>query len=217
MSVEIKWIGHASFRIALLPGPGNAGTGCVLYIDPWKLPDAPHDADVVFISHSHFDHFSPPDVQKVSKPDTAVVAPGDVIGKLHAASAVKPDDRLTFKDVTIEAVAAYNVNKAFHPRGNDWCGGVFTLGGQRIYYAGDTDLIPEMAKLADIDVALLPIGGTYTLNAAEAARACKSIGCKAVIPYHWGDIIGTADDADRFAKAAPCKVHLLRPGQAVSV
>ena len=209
MSVEITWIGHASFRIA--------GQNTVVYIDPWKLDDAPHDADVVIVSHSHHDHLSVDDIRKVSKPDTAIVAPGDVISKLHAANAVTPGDRMTLNDVTVEAVAAYNIGKAFHPRVHNWCGAVFTIGGKRIYYAGDSDLVPEMSDLKDVDLALLPVGGTYTLNAAEAAKACKAIGCKSAVPYHWGDIVGSADDAQQFAKQAPCKVHILQPGQSVTL
>ena len=210
MAIEIKWIQHASFRIA--------SDACVLYIDPWKLPDAPHDADVVFVSHSHYDHCSPADIAKVSKDDTAVIAPAETIAKLHAAQrekAAEPDELITVKDITVETVAAYNVNKTFHPKGNNWCGGVFTMGGKRVYYAGDTDLIPEMSGLAEIDVALLPVGGTYTLDAAEAVDACRAIGCGAAIPYHWGDIVGSADDAQAFADAAPCTVHLLQPGEAI--
>jgi len=163
MAVELKWLGHASFRIA--------GADGVAYIDPWKLADAPHDADVIVVSHSHFDHCSPDDVKKVSKADTAVIAPADTIARLGARNAVAPGESVTIKDITVETVAAYNVNKAFHPRGNNWLGVVITIDGKRIYYAGDTDLIPEMSDLADIDLALLPVGGTYTLNAAEAVNA----------------------------------------------
>ena len=209
MSVEIKWIGHASFRIA--------GAGNVVYIDPWKVPGQPHDADVVFVSHDHYDHCSPEDVAKVSKDDTAIVAPADTIRKLRAANAVTPGQDITIKDVTIEAVAAYNVGKAFHPKGNHWCGAVITLGGKRIYYAGDTDLIAEMSDLKDVDVALLPVGGTYTLDAAEAARACQAVGCKMAIPYHWGDIVGSVADAERFAAAAGCEVQVLQPGESMSL
>jgi L-ascorbate metabolism protein UlaG (beta-lactamase superfamily) len=207
--VEIKWIHHASFRIAGLDG--------VLYVDPWKLEDSPHDADVVFVSHSHYDHYSPTDIKKVSKDDTAIVAPAGTIKEVLATSTVEPGERMVIKQMTIEGVAAYNVSKAFHPRVSRWCGAVFTIDGKRIYYAGDTDLIPEMSDLADVDVALLPVGGTYTLDATEAAAACKAIGCKAAIPYHWGDIVGSLADAERFAQAAGCKVHLLQEGQAVTI
>ena len=209
MSVEIKWIGHASFRIA-------AGEG-VAYIDPWKLPDEPHDANVVFVSHSHYDHCSPPDVAKVSTAETSVIAPGETIEQLHAANAVEPGESVTIGGFTIEAVAAYNIGKKFHPKDNNWCGAVITAGGKRIYYAGDTDLIPEMSALADVDVALLPVGGKYTLDADEAADACKAIGCKAAIPYHWGDIVGSADDAETFAAKAGCQVHVLKPGESVTI
>ena len=209
MAVEIKWIGHASFRIA--------GASSVLYIDPWKLSDEPHDADVVFVSHSHFDHCSPPDIRKASKDDTTIIAPSDVIAELHAANAVALEEQVYVKDIAVEPVAAYNVGKSFHPKGNLWLGAVFTIDGKRIYYAGDTDLIPEMSDLKDVDVALLPVGGTYTLNAAEAAKACKAIGCKTAIPYHWGDIVGSAADAEKFAKAAACRTKLLQPGESVSI
>jgi len=210
MSVELQWIGHASFRIA-------AG-GNVVYIDPWKLPDAPHDADVVIVSHAHYDHCSPDDIARVSKDDTAVIAPADTIAKLSAANAVTPGERMTIKDTTVEAVAAYNVGKTFHPRGNHWIGVVVTLGGKRIYYAGDTDLIDEMSSLPEVDAALLPVGGTYTLDAGEAAVAAERIGCKIAIPYHWGDIVGSDDDARAFAAAATCcEVRILQPGESVTL
>ena len=114
-------------------------------------------------------------------------------------------------------MAAYNVGKAFHPKDNRWCGAVFTLAGKRIYYAGDTDLVPEMSELNDVDLALLPVGGTYTLDAGEAAAACKQIGCKAAVPYHWGDIVGSSQDAEKFAADAGCTVHVLRPGESLTI
>jgi L-ascorbate metabolism protein UlaG (beta-lactamase superfamily) len=209
MPVEITWLGHASFRIA--------GEESVVYIDPWKIDGQPHDADVVVVSHSHYDHCSPEDVEKVSKDGTSIVAPGDTIAKLGAANAVTPGDRLTLHDVTVEAVAAYNIGKAFHPRSNNWIGVVLTVDGKRIYYAGDTDLIPEMNDLKDVDLALLPVGGTYTLDAQEAAQACQAIGCAAVVPYHWGDIVGSRSDADEFVQAACCQAHLLQEGQSVTL
>jgi L-ascorbate metabolism protein UlaG (beta-lactamase superfamily) len=209
MSTKIHWIHHASFRLST--------PDCCLYIDPWKLTSEPHDADVIFISHNHYDHCSPEDIKKVSNDATAIIAPAETIKELHAANAVAPGERMTIKDVTIEAVAAYNVGKRFHPASNHWCGAVFTLGPQRIYYAGDTDLIPEMADLQDIDVALLPVGGTYTLDAAEAADACRAIDCPVAIPYHWGDIVGSMADAQAFHDAAGCEVRLLQPGEVTEI
>lgn len=209
MSVEIKWIHHASFRLS----DGDN----VLYIDPWKLPDDPHDADAVFVSHDHFDHCSPEDIEKVGRDDTVIVAPESTLEKLHDARGVTPGENIYFKDILIEAVAAYNVSKTYHPHANNWCGAVFTIAGKRIYYAGDTDLIDEMSELTDVDVALLPIGGTYTLSAQEAARACERIGCLSAVGYHWGDIVGDESDLKQFAESAPCKVHVLKPGECVTV
>lgn len=206
MAVEVQWINHASFRIA--------GGDSVVYIDPWKLTDSPRDADVVIVSHSHHDHCSSEDIAKVSKPETTVIAPPDTVGKLRAAIAVAPGERIAIKEVTVAAVAAYNVGKAYHPADNKWIGAVVTLVGKRIYYAGDTDLIVEMDDLEEVDLALLPVGGTYTMTAAEAAQACERIGCKAAMGYHWGDIVGSIDDAEAFAKAVTCcKTHLLQPGE----
>jgi L-ascorbate metabolism protein UlaG (beta-lactamase superfamily) len=209
MSVEIQWFAHASFRI-------SDGTN-VIYIDPWKIPGSPHDADAIFVSHSHYDHCSRPDVDKVSKPDTMIVAPADTIQKLGATNAITPGESIPIKDITVEAVAAYNIGKTFHPRGHNWCGAVITIAGRRVYYAGDTDLIPQMSDLKDVDLALLPVGGTYTMSAQDAAAAAKAIGCKAAIPYHWGDVIGSEADAQAFARAASCKVHVLQPGQRISI
>lgn len=209
MSVEIKWLGHASFRIA-----GQAG---VVYIDPWKLEDEPHDADVVVVSHSHFDHCSPQDVANVSTDRTTIIAPADTIEQLPSAKAVAPGEAVTAAGITVQAVAAYNVAKAFHPKGNSWIGAVITIDGKRIYYAGDTDLIDEMGELADVDLALLPVGGTYTLNGLEAAKACKKIGPKAAVPYHWGDIVGSPEDAKRFVDAIECQGHLLQPGESLTL
>jgi len=209
MSVEITWMGHASFRIS--------GGGRVVYIDPWKLTEAPHDADVVIVSHDHHDHYSQDDVAKVSGAETVTLAPVDTAVKLLGAIAIAPLERTTAGGVDIQAVAAYNVGKSFHPKAKHWIGAVITLEGKRIYYAGDTDLIDEMDDLVDVAVALLPVGGTYTLDAAEAACAAERIGCKAAVPYHWGDIVGTADDAEAFAAAACCSVTVLQPGESLTL
>jgi L-ascorbate metabolism protein UlaG (beta-lactamase superfamily) len=209
MSVEVRWLGHASFRIS--------GRDGVAYIDPWKLSSIPHDADVIVVSHSHFDHCSPADVRKVSRDDTVIIAPSDVIEKLGATNAAAPGESLTIRGITVETVAAYNVNKSFHPRNNNWLGVVITIDGTRIYYSGDTDLVPEMSELADIDLALLPVGGTYTLDADEAAKACSAVRCRKAVPYHWGDIVGSEADARKFVEKAPCEAHLLRPGESLEL
>lgn len=208
MAIEITWISHASFRLA-----GSR----VVYIDPWKISASPHDGNVVFVSHSHHDHCSPPDVQKVLAPDGLVAGPADVVDQIGKGKALSPGAGLRADGVKITAVPAYNVGKAFHPKANDWLGALIEMDGTRVYYAGDTDQIDEMDGLSDIDVALLPVGGTYTLDAAEAAAACEAIACKAAIPYHFGDIVGSTADAGKFQAAAGCRVHLLAPGESVTI
>lgn len=204
MAVTITWFGHASF---MLTGSKSVA------IDPWKLPDTADQADVVVVSHAHYDHCSPPDVRKVSGPNTTVFAPPDCLDKLSGkVMRVDPGQTCDADGVTIECVPAYNIDKEFHPRANNWIGAVVQLDGKRIYYAGDTDLIPEMGKLQNIDLALLPVGGTYTMSADEAAQAVGSIKPAKAMPYHWGDIVGSHSDAERFRDQADCEVVLLTPG-----
>jgi len=209
MPTTVTWIHHSSFRISTADQ--------VVYIDPWKIPSAPHDADVVLVSHDHFDHCSQEDVEKVSGAGTVLVAPKDVVAKLGFGEPIAPGDELRLGPTSIEAVPAYNISKDFHPRENAWIGAVISMGPKRIYYAGDTDITPEMAFLTSIDLALLPVGGTYTLDAAEAAQACEEIAPAAALPYHWGDIVGSVDDAEKFVSSAPCKAHLLQPGQSLDL
>jgi L-ascorbate metabolism protein UlaG (beta-lactamase superfamily) len=211
MSLEITWLKHASFRLA------SKKDETVIYIDPWKIAAQPHDADVVFISHDHFDHCSPQDVKNISKPDGIVIGPADAAGQFSTGKAISPGQSIILGPITIEAVPAYNIGKTFHPKEKGWCGAIISLAGQRVYFAGDTDFIPEMKELHDIDLALLPIGGTYTMTATEAARACGDIKPSRAIPCHWGEIIGQKDDAKTFAGLAPCPVTILQPGQTFSI
>ena len=210
MAVEVTWLGHASFRIACAEG--------VAYIDPWKLSQPRGDADVVIVSHSHYDHCSPADVAAVCGEKTLVLAPPDAAAKLSGARAVAPGQRIQAGKLVVETVAAYNIAKAFHPKANGWIGAVVCAEGKRIYYAGDSDRIGEMARLGSIDLALLPVGGTYTMGADQAAQACRDIGCKLAVPYHWGDIVGSRADAERFAALLDCcPARILQPGQSLTL
>jgi L-ascorbate metabolism protein UlaG (beta-lactamase superfamily) len=198
----ITWLGHDSFRIKAPEG--------VIYIDPWKLRDA-EPADLILITHQHSDHFSAEDVQKLLKPDTTIVTVAQVAKRLKGdVRRVKPGDTLTVKGIKIEVVPAYNPEKHFHPQKSGLVGFVVTAGGRRIYHAGDTDVIPEMANI-QADVALLPVGGKYTMSASEAAQAANLIKPKVAVPMHWGDIIGTRTDAEAFKKACKVPVEILAP------
>lgn len=199
----LTWLGHASFR--LVRG------GVTIYFDPWQLTSEPHDADLILITHPHFDHLSPEDVAKVAKADTEIVTVAASQPKLEQAGVkgiihlVKPGDILTLKGVKVEAVPAYNTNKVYHLKESGWVGFIVEVEGSRIYHAGDTDFIPEMKEFK-ADVALLPVSGTYVMTAEEAAQAAKAMTVKVVIPMHYGSIIGTSADAKRFASLCGEKV-----------
>ncbi len=184
---HVRRVNHDCFRFE--------GGGVVVYTDPFKVPDAPHDADLVLISHEHFDHLSPDDLAKVVKRDAVIVAAESCRGKVAGdVRYVKPGASLEAKGVAVKAVSAYNVDKKFHPKSAGHVGYVFTLDGTTVYFAGDTDLIAEMADVK-ADVALLPVSGTYVMTAREAVDAATRIKARVVIPMHYGDIIGTAKDA----------------------
>ena len=208
MPVTVTWLGHASFKIT---------SGITAYIDPWKLRSAPHDADLVLVSHSHYDHYCAEDIAKVAGTAAEIVAPADVIDQHGHGTAIQPGQTVTLKGATLTAVPAYNPAKQFHPRINNWVGFIIELDNKRIYYAGDTDLIPEMQDLGSIDLALLPVGGTYTLNPQEAAQALQTIQPRQVLPYHWGDIVGSRADAEKLQELASCEVVLLQPGRSTTL
>jgi len=208
MSIGIQWLGHAAFRIA---------NDVIIYIDPWKLTGSPHDAGLILVSHNHYDHYSEADIEKVASTDTHILGSCDAQPSHPNTQPLTPGQSIEILGVRIEAVPAYNPRKQFHPRQNNWLGFVIELAGKRIYYAGDTDIIDEMTSLTDIDLALLPVGGTYTMNADEAARAAERIKPTRAIPYHWGDIVGTAQDAQLFARQASCDVSVLNPGQSLEL
>ncbi len=205
MRTTIQWLGHASFRIS--------HDDTVIYIDPWKLKHSLGDATLVLVSHSHYDHYSKEDIAKVSGPGTKLIASADVVAKEDAGEVIMPGLTVELGGVRIIAVPAYNLKKEFHPKSNNWVGFVIELGSRRIYYAGDTDLTEEMKALENMDLALLPVGGKYTMDAAEAAQAANHIKPKRAIPYHWGDIVGELSNAMQFGKLAECKTTVITPGQ----
>jgi len=209
--IRFHWLGHDGFRIV-------AG-GKTIYIDPYQLGKAQHnrnDADIVLISHNHFDHLSMDDLMHVIGKKTSIVAADECLDKLTAARAaevkgVAPGDRVTVQGVLIEAIAAYNTNKKFHPKADKKVGFVITINGIRIYHTGDTDDIPEMS-MAKPDVALVPVSGTYVMTAEEAARAVneKIKPKKLVIPMHYGSIVGSEKDAEMFKQlVTACQVQVL--------
>jgi len=196
---NIHWLGHASFKIT-----GDK----IIYIDPYQISDN-EKADIILITHTHYDHLSLEDIQKIRKEDTAILAPADAREKLTNFYAIKPNEFLTIKGIKIQTVAAYNLDKQFHPQEKQWVGYVIDVNGKRIYHAGDTDLIPEMEELEDIDVAILPVGGTYTMDVTEAVQAVHIIEPRVAIPMHYGKIVGTKNDAEKFKELSDSRVEIL--------
>jgi L-ascorbate metabolism protein UlaG (beta-lactamase superfamily) len=189
MLETLHWLGHDGFRV---DGPP------VIYIDPFRLGRELPAADLLLITHEHSDHLSPEDIAKVRTPTTRVIGPADVAAKLDGVETIAAGETITVAGVQVRALPAYNVNKQFHPRASGKLGYLVTVGGVTYYHAGDTDLIPEMAGLAP-GVALLPVSGTYVMTADEAADAARRIRPKVAVPMHYGSIIGSPADAERFA------------------
>jgi L-ascorbate metabolism protein UlaG (beta-lactamase superfamily) len=193
---RLEWLGHSGFRIS--EGP---------------------PADLILITHGHYDHFSPQDVERLAREGTWLVAPaavaervGGQVVALAPGEGIEPD---VAGSVAVRAVAAYNTSKRdddgnlFHPREAGWLGYELNVGGRRVYHAGDTDVIPEMDDVAGTDVALLPVSGTYVMTAGEAAEAARRIQPQVAVPMHWGEHIGTRADAEAFADRAPVPVEIL--------
>jgi len=206
--VYIQWLAHASVKIWT--------DDAVVYVDPRNLSGSPHDATLVLVTHSHGDHYSPTDITKVWGPDTQLIASADVIASEGRGQALSPGQTTEADGVGVIGVAAYNTNKPNHPKANNWLGFTIEIGSRRIYCAGDTDLIPEMQTLGKIDVAFLPAGGTYTMNATEAAQAATIINPILAIPYHWGTSVGTLADAELFVRLAGCNAKIMSAGEILS-
>jgi len=199
----IRWFGQSAFLVQ---------NGKNIYLDPFELPEGVPPADIVLITHEHFDHLSPADLAKIVKPSTAIVSIAGVVDKLPKQGtfkAVKPGDTLTVQGIKIEVVPAYNVSKQSHPKEKGFVGFIVHTDGRSIYHAGDTDLIPEMNNIK-ADVALLPIGGKFTMDASEAAKAANLIKPKVVIPMHWGKVVGTEADVETFKAQVKVPVMILK-------
>lgn len=175
----------------------------VIYFDPFQIREESRRADIVLVTHSHYDHLDPESISSVSKNGTVYVAPASIEKEMRSAVSegelitVKPGDDVEISGVRVQAVPAYNRLKPFHPKRNQWVGYVVTMDGIRYYVAGDTDAVSELEGIS-CDVALVPIGGTYTMTAKEAAKLINAIGPETAIPTHYGSIVGKKEDAETF-------------------
>ena len=209
----LEWLGHSGFRVTV-----GGRRGSVVYVDPYRAPEGPK-ADLIVITHGHYDHFSPQDVERLAHARTWLIAPAVVAERLSGqVLSIAPGESLrpeSVPGVEVTAIAAYNTSKrdgegrVFHPREAGWVGYELNLRGERLYHSGDTDVIPEMDAVAGCDVALLAVSGTYVMTPGEAAEAARRIAPRLAVPMHWGEHIGTRQDAEEFARLAPGEVRIM--------
>jgi len=200
---NIKWLGHDTFMIM--------GDG-LIYTDPFKLKDKDiiRKADIILITHEHRDHCSPEDVKKIQGSNTTIITTPSCAAKLSGnIKKVKPGDSFSVGNIHIEAVPSYDIDKKYHKRENNDVGYIFTVKGLRLYFAGDTDLIPEMKAFKNINIAFLPVSGTYVMTAEEAVKAALDIKPDVAIPMHFGTIIGTRTDSEKFAEGLRGRVEVV--------
>lgn len=207
-SIDLEWLGHATFKIKFHE--------LLIYTDPYQI--SKHDkADIILITHGHYDHCSQQDIEKLAKEGTVIIATPDCQSKIArlkqkiTIKLIEPGKEMTIKDIKVKAVEAYNPNKKFHPKSEGWAGYILQLNDTIIYHAGDTDLIKEMCHLTGYGkkrnyfIALLPVGGNFTMNAEEASEAAAIIKPTIAIPMHYGTIIGSKADAEKFVKLCEAK------------
>lgn len=197
MLEDIQVLCHSSIKIS---------KGKVIYIDPFKIDENYNDADIIFITHDHYDHYSEEDIDKVKKDDTVIIVPEELLTKVLRKGfrqdyiiTVVPNQKYMVEGIEFETVSAYNTNKQFHPKENEWVGYIIEIKGIRYYIAGDTDITEENKKVK-CDVALVPVGGTYTMDFKEAAYLINEIKPKIAVPIHYGSVVGTKQDAIDFSK-----------------
>ena len=197
MIEDIEVLYHSSIRIS---------KNKIIYIDPFKIDKNYNDADIVFITHDHFDHYSEEYIDKVINENTTIIIPEEMLTKIlrkginkNAVITVESNKEYMVQGIKFETIPAYNTNKTFHPKENDWVGYIITLDGIRYYIAGDTDITEENRKVK-CDVAFVPVGGTYTMDFKEAAQLINEIQPKIAVPIHYGSVVGTKQDATDFIK-----------------
>ena len=197
MLENIEVLYHSSIRI---------NKEKTIYIDPFKIDRNYNDADIVFITHDHYDHYSEEDIDKVINENTTIIIPDELLTKLlrkginkNAIITVEPNEKYVVQGIKFETIPAYNTNKTFHSKKNGWVGYIIIINGIRYYIAGDTD-ITEENKQVKCDVAFVPVGGTYTMDFKEAASLINEIKPKIAIPIHYGSIVGTEQDAIDFIR-----------------
>lgn len=189
--------------------------GKTVYIDPFRIKEVPHDADYIFITHSHYDHFSTQDILRVAKIDTVFITVQDTKSSLELMGIpeeqiviVEPNNKYEIQGIKFATVPSYNENKKYHPKENNWVGYIIELSGNKYYIAGDTDNVEEIQNIK-CDVAFLPIGGTYTMNAKEAADLTNKIDSRIIVPIHYGELVGTKEDLEEFIKLTNKQVKVL--------
>ena len=208
--IGITWTGHAGFKIL----HGNKK----MYIDPYKLSNKYEnifDADIVLITHNHFDHLSIEDLKNIINERTVIVSAQECLSQLKSLKVkdligMDPRNNEKLDDLVVEAVPAYNVNKDFHPKDDKKIGFILKFGNDRIYHTGDSDIIPEM-KDTNPTIVLIPVSGTYVMTAEEASKAVNElINPKIAIPMHYGTIVGNKEDAIRFSELVTvCETKIL--------
>ena len=197
MLENIEVLKHSSIRI---------NKEKIIYIDPFEINKNYNDADIIFITHDHYDHYSEEDIDKVIGENTTIVIPEELLTKLlkkgiqkSAIITVEPNKEYMIQGIKFETIPAYNTNKAFHPKENEWVGYVIEIQGSKYYIAGDTDITEENKKVK-CDIAFVPVGGTYTMDFKEAAQLINEIQPKIAVPIHYGSVVGTEQDAIDFIR-----------------
>ena len=195
---KIIWLGHDGFRIE---------SDKIVYIDPFQISGGP-EADLILVTHEHFDHCSPDDIAKIQGKNTVIITEKQSATKLSGnIRTVKPNETVEVEGIKIDTIPSYNTDKDFHPQSNDWLGFIINVDGVRIYHTGDADFIPEMNDLK-VDIALLPVSGTYVMDSNQAVKAALAIKPKLAIPMHYGSIVGSEEDAKSFKQALEGKINV---------